>query len=207
MDVLDAWVTPPKISSPEQELRGRPLELKSYVIENNSNLGQFFSWEGMTGEVRDTGIDTLKILVLLRYKSDLAKGPDRVEFYLDKSDERFWLLHTNFDAELTAKAVEAFVGSGKYAFDNAWFSTNMLDKLSTMPGNKRGGYRIGYFDPFHVRDSNELVQENELVIESKGGFQRGYTGSRKMTRNFAAHSDTIGLPSQGGTFNAVFSKN
>lgn len=172
MDVLETMVTPPKILKPEEEGRGRPFELKSYLIENNGKLDRSFALEGMVGEIRDTGIETLKILTLLRGTSEPTKEPDKVEFYLDMSHERFLLLHTNFDSELTMRAVRDLVGSGRYELDNAWLSTTMLNEVSTMPGNKREGYRIGYVDPFQIRDSNELVYESDMLMEAKGGISK-----------------------------------
>ena len=172
MDVLETWVTPPKLLEPEEEGRGRPLELKSFIIENNGQLDRSFVANGMVGEIRDTGLDDLKILSLLRPKTDPTLEPDRIEFYLDMSHKRFLLLHTNFDSELTTRTVRDLVGSNKNQLDNAWLSTSMLNEVSAMPGNKKEGYRIGYRDPFRNRDANELVSEYDMLVEAKGGISK-----------------------------------
>lgn len=174
MDVLETWVTPPKILAPEEEGRGRPLEVKSYIIEKNGSLDSSFALEGMVGEIKDTGVETIKILRLLRASSptDPAVEPVRVEFYLDMSDERFLVLHTNFESELVSRTVRDLVGSSRFQLDSAWLPTTMLKDISSRPGNRREGYRIGYTDYFVTASPDELVSENDMSVEAKGGISK-----------------------------------
>lgn len=174
VDVLETWVTPPKILEPEEEGRGRPLELKSYIIEKNGSLDRSFALEGMVGEIKDTGIESLKILSLLRAtpSTDPSAEPVRVEFYLDMSHERFLVLHTNFESELVRMTVRDLVGSSRFELDSAWLPTTMLNEISSRPGNKREGYRIGYTDYFATASPDELVSENDMSVEAKGGISK-----------------------------------
>ena len=174
IDTLADMVTPPKFAKPTRELRGRPYQLKTYLIESNNDgkLTQSFMLDSMIGEIRNTGLDTLKVLRLMSVEDERkpTQKPYHVEFYLDMSNPRFLLLHTNFHSRKVGRAVRNLVGSTKFEFDHAWLSTTTLTGLSERPGNTRSGYKIGYRDIFVERDEEELMAENNMVVEASGGL-------------------------------------
>jgi len=179
MDVLGDWIRPPKPFEAEKEMRGHPLELKTYLVENNSkSLAESFEYERTVGRISNTGLDKLKILTMSIQPADKKKTPSPIQFYLDMSFEkgRYLLLHTNYDADLTQTAITSLIDSGVFELDRAWFSTSMLKKSSEAPGNSRGGARAGYVDIFSKPDAEELVPENDMFVEARGGSSKKWFG-------------------------------
>ncbi len=163
IDTLTLMITPPKLEEPEGEKRGHPNELKTYLIEsNNKNLLPQFMLGEASAEIKNTGVDTIKIL--------RVQEPERqsVEFYLDTTMERFLLLHTNCDSNDTQRAVDKLVTSNDYEFDKGWLSDKTLIDISTKPGNNNEGCRTGYRDIFQEVGDDEIVANNDLIIEGSG---------------------------------------
>jgi hypothetical protein len=172
MDALEDMVTPPKRFEADKEMRGHPYELKSYLIENNTDhLEESFAIEGWVGRISNTGIDKLKILTLVRDTLS-GKRASEVQFYLDMSDKRFLLLHTNYHSNLTKHVVTAFVDSARFELDRAWFSGTMLKNAQDAVGNRGAGKRVGFVDIFGNPDADELVPENEIMMEARGGYSK-----------------------------------
>lgn len=96
--------------------RGRTSRLKSYLLEANemfrSGSGERASWE-----IVDTGVVEIKIL---RVWDTRGQSPTR-QFFLDMSDSRFPLLHTDELARDANDAVGRLVGDHGHKFDHVWF--------------------------------------------------------------------------------------
>lgn len=144
----------------EIERRGRPRELKSYLLESNSKLPSEFKSDGIQGLVRRTGLDDVKIL-------DLKAGSSSASFYVDMSDGRFWILHTGSLAQASHMLVEQISRSQDYQFDRAWFPTKLLKSMSELPGNMFRGFGLQYQDLFTPEEASEAPIE-ELTMNVFG---------------------------------------
>lgn len=142
----------------DAERRGRPRELKSYVFEVNGGFPNEILSNEITGTVENTGLQQIKILRLL-------SGQRNASFFLDRSDERFLVLHTGGRAEDTHRLVDLLANSPKYQFDRAWIPTQLLQDISTMPGNVFNGFGLDYQDYFAPSEETESpVEELNMFV-------------------------------------------
>lgn len=168
MDTLSDMITPPKSEEGEgEEMRGRPTELKSYLLESNSPLSKHFQFDEISADVSDTGIESIKVLTLVR------KG-NAVQFYLDLSDERFLLLHTNFHSDDTHYLVRRLIQSDKNEFDSAWLSTSMLKGIAGGTGNRDEGYRVDYEDIFQPVGEEDINPRNDVRLDISGTLSKNF---------------------------------
>lgn len=126
MEMLTKMNNPPKSTFQEgPEFRGRIPQLKTYILETNETFKQG-TGEKMSWEINSTGIDTLKILHVTMKNNEGGKSEH--EFYMDISNERFSLLHTNMTANHSTTIVQALANDRMHKFDHAWFYSDMLKK-------------------------------------------------------------------------------
>ena len=137
--------------------RGRPRQLKSFIIESNSEIPLEFSSGKIRGTVQETGIKDIKRIQIVF--EDIA-----VPFFLDISDKRFWTLHTNALSEDTGKVTSQLVRADKYEFDRTWFASNMLREISHMQGNHSMGFKLDYQDLFTKEDFDIPIEEFQINI-------------------------------------------
>jgi len=140
MDVLESMVVPPK-SDDEAASPGRMRELKSYIMESDAELKPEFTASGLRCRVRSTDLDHVKIL-------HAADGDGSYEFYLDKSDPRFFVLHTNEKSEDAGRIMEKLTHDMHHAFDHAWLYSDMLKRIVGMDGNSFRGFGVSYSDRY-----------------------------------------------------------
>lgn len=164
MDSLSLMLTPPKDETEGEERRDRLTELKTYLLETNTELVPAFKFGDHYAEISDTGLDSIKILRIQQQN----KNP--VEFYLDKSDKRFLLLHTNYLSDETHNLVERIAGSTEQQFDSAWLSTTMLKEVSSQLGNSHFGYSVEYDDIFQSINEDDIIPEDDIKLEVSGGL-------------------------------------
>ena len=120
MDCLDDMLSMPR--DDDAEHRGRPTELKSCLIESEGGFPSNFELTGMTGAIQDTGLDDIKILRLHRAGSTF-------EFFLDISDKRFLVLHTNERSDDVRDVVHTLTTDRRHTFDHTWFSLQHVVRL------------------------------------------------------------------------------
>lgn len=180
MDALDAMIAPPKMDVTDSgETRGHPTLLKSYLLETNAPLSQSYLFDHTLGVIEDTGLDAIKILTM-RTQPDSQKSYE-AQFYIDVSDKRFLVLHTNYRAEETHPFVEKFVTSGKYEFDNAWLSTNSMKRLAESSGNKGYGFEIDYEDYFDRKeDADDITPQEDFRLDTTGVISNKALGLLKL---------------------------
>lgn len=140
--------------------RGRPRQLKSYIIESNSQVPDQFTSKAVTGIIRKTAIPNISTV-------HISKGNKSAPFFLDTSNKRFWVLHTNALGDIAREIVSALVRSDKYEFDHTWFSSNMLTEISKMQGNTSHGFKTTYKDLFLEEDEEAPVEELQININGK----------------------------------------
>ena len=162
MDCLESMMDQP--TSDGEAYRGRPRELKTYIIESDGGFPQRFECaNGVFGEVRDTGIDQIKILKVFQ-------NDNKLEFFLDVSDNRFFTLHTNARSEDVSKAVGTLTGDRNNMFDNTWFYSDMLKKFAKISGNSFMGFGVSYTTDTLYSDSNEYSDIESISLNISGSL-------------------------------------
>lgn len=161
MDVLEGMVLPPK-SEPENASPGRMRELKSYILESDKGLESEFNASGMECKVRDTGLDHIKILNVQDDKP--------YEFFLDKTDPRFFVLHTNERSDDTARIMAKLTHDTRHAFDYAWLHSDMLERIVGMPGNSFRGFGVSYSDHHLGSDEDDDANIEDLKLTISGSI-------------------------------------
>lgn len=154
---LERMNTPPK-RQPRPARRTPRREngaerVKTYVLEAGKLVergrGNAVSWEIGSG-----GFDDLKILRVRR--NDLPGSA--CEFYLDKQDTRFLLLHTNESGTQANYAIRGLVSELDYAFDHTWFYTDMLQKWTREKGGADGKYGIEHNGMFQKKPTRVNIE-------------------------------------------------
>lgn len=135
-ECLEDWLSPPKRKGDGHQQR-RPKYLKSYVLETNGGLKKEGSGKGLKWRAEDTGVNKLKIL-------RVEDGDGVHEWFMDTTDGRFYMLHTNEGQGTAAKIVDALTGGRPHAFDRIWMHHAMLEAISKKPGNTLGGFGAEY---------------------------------------------------------------
>lgn len=173
MEQLGEMMSHSSIEEDEDGRPGRKTELKTYIIEANGTLPDTIQTDRVLAGIQNTGIDTVKILSIKnkKYSSN---------FYLDKADPRFWLLHTRGLADEADNLVESLVSMHAYQLDSAWFSSGMLKEISKKIGNKFDGAGVDYETIFESEEDTDVPME-ELKV-SVFGF-RAIDALRTMAQN------------------------
>jgi len=162
----------PEASKKGASQRKKTDRLKTYILEAGkmiqSSRGHTVSWD-----IYDCGVDELKRLCIRRNDSP----GDTCEFYLDKKDKRFLLLHTNESSPHANNMIRSLVNEPDYGFDHTWFYSDMLKKWANDRGDRNGRYTIehqGEFQDnpikFHIEGKNsKTIYDKMLNIEEMGG--------------------------------------
>ena len=168
MDTLSVMNAPPKTQENEYGEIGRPRDLKSYIFESDETLEKQFQLDNVSADISSTGLDHIKILTMT---SESNNTPKRSQFYLDKSNERFLVLHTNALASDSDYFVKKLTQSNDYEFDSAWLSTTMLKSISSNFGNRFYGYGVDYTDIF--REDSEMIEPtDDLKMNISGSISQ-----------------------------------
>lgn len=157
VEELEKMNTPPKRrlkAARRAPRRGSGAErVKTYVLEAG-RLIQQGRGHGVSWEIGGGGFDDLKIL---RVRQNGLPG-HACEFYLDRQDARFLLLHTNEDGKRANRAIRGLVGEIDYAFDHAWFYTDMLQKWTRERGGADGKYGIEHDGMFQKKPTRVNIE-------------------------------------------------
>jgi len=152
--------------------RKKTDRVKTYILESGklvqSSRGHAVSWD-----MRDCGIDDLKVLRIRRNGSP----DDACEFYLDRKDRRFLLLHTDESAPHADGMIRSMVNEPGHAFDRVWFYSDMLKKWAGDRGDRDGIYAFDHHGEFQDNriklriegKNSKAIYERLLGIEEMGG--------------------------------------
>jgi len=134
---------------------GRPRLLKTYLLEANRGLpeNKYYGTE-LSAEKVETNIPEISILTLKQNGTNKT-----VRFYVDTSDRRFWLLHTNALATDARDLFDKLVYSPNVSFDKTWLPTEMIQGIADLPRNTFRGFGLFY------RDFFDLNQQAEKTVE------------------------------------------
>jgi hypothetical protein len=143
-----------------EETRGRPRLLKTYMMEANQGLASISKDPHLIIKKTETKLPEVSVL-------SLEYANAHATFYVDTSDRRFWLLHTNDLADDTRYLFNRLVSSPTVAFDKAWFPTEMIQKIAGLPNNVFKGFGLEYQDFFALNGQGEQPVE-ELRMRVSG---------------------------------------
>jgi len=180
MDYLENIIHPPKYDDEEYSSKGRLRELKTYILESDEGFPLHINSDEISCEVVNTGLDGMKILRASQ------KNKSTHEFFLDVSDKRFFILHTNDKSEDTNKIIETLTKDYHHTFDNTWFYSNMLKRLAKKSGNSFKGFGVSYSNKFlrstddedsdiedlNLSISGSLAEEMQQLVETKPSIER-----------------------------------
>ena len=137
----------------DEELEvGKPRDLKSYMLETNKPLQKQYMVNNISINIEDTGLNHVKIITAEK------ESGQPVQYYLDMTDKRFLILHTNEQATVSDSIVKKIISSNTLQFDSAWLHTGMLKSIASSFGNQSRGYDVRYKDIFKVNDRRERSQ-------------------------------------------------
>ena len=142
----------------EGEVRGRPRELKTYVMESNDGLEKIMAANTVKPSLQPTNLPEVSIL-RLEYENRSAT------FYLDTTDARFLLLYTNDLAVTTDRLYDRLVSSTSNRFDRVWLPTEVLGVISHLSGNLFRGFGLKFDDLFAVgRPEDQPIHELKMSV-------------------------------------------
>jgi len=164
--IMRSEVAEDEIEEEGEERRGRPRELKSYLVETNSKPSESYLTEKFQFKIRPTGLDNLKILQLGLGMSKSA------EFYVDMQDERFWVMHTGALANDAHRLVSLLTHIPEFQFDRAWIPAQMLEGVTKTQANRFEGFGLDYYDYFVPEDSGEVpIEELSMSVSGSNAKQ------------------------------------
>jgi hypothetical protein len=140
------------------ETRGRPPELKTYIMESNTGLPRIQEGDTPVIFLSPTNLPQISAL-RLEYNNQSAN------FYLDATDPRFLLLYTNDVAEITDVLYNRLVQSTVNSFDKTWLPTEVQDQLAHLAGNVFRGFGLLFNDLFaHEERREEPIDELRMSV-------------------------------------------
>lgn len=161
MDCLDDITCPPKY---DDEYLSCTWQLKTYILESNKEIPSHLNTDKISCKVISTGLEHMKILQV-----SLENG-DSHEFFLDVSDDRFFVLHTRDKSENADRIIESLVKSPKYAFDHVWFYSDLLKRFADKPGNSFKGFGVSYSNKLFKPKQNEDSDIEDLTLNISGSL-------------------------------------
>ena len=183
VDALEGMIATPGLDEEGAQL-GRTRELKSYMLESDRGLESRFDASDLECSVRDTGLDHIKIL-------NVRRNENSYEFFLDRRDPRFLVLHTNERSDDASRIVEKLTNDTRHAFDHAWLHSDMLRRIAGMPGNVFRGFGVSYSDRYlRSEESGDAGIENmNLSISGSTAAEvQRMIQTNPRTRGASAHN-------------------
>jgi hypothetical protein len=135
----------------EDEDQGNDKKIKTYIIESNIDAPEKISHTPKNSIIKKTDNPNLKIIYLPEIR--IKKGTEKQLIYLDSSDPRFWLLHTNVGSTKMRGFVNELVNRNNSQLDFAWFASNFLENKCD----------IGIGEGFGLKYQNSFLNGSDLV--------------------------------------------
>lgn len=200
MDYLESIIYPPKYDDEESPSKGRLRELKTYILESNEGFPLKIQSDEINYDLFDTGLEKMKIL-------RTSQNGRTHEFFLDTSDERFFVLHTNDKSEDTNRIIETLAKDYHHSFDHTWFYSNMLKRLAKSSGNFFKGFGVSYSDKFLRSNEEEDTEIEDLNLSISGSLAKEMQDlvetKPNIQRTIAYNKIRILRGSKGSFFNSV----
>ena len=181
-ECLEGWISPPGREGDECG-GGHHRAPRSYVLEANGGCKREGSDGGIRWSVSDTGVDKLKVL-------RVEDGGGSHEAFMDTTDDRFYVLHTNERPEAAAKIVDVLADGWPHSFDRMWMHHGMVEAILKKAG---GSFREP--DARHSGGLRRKADEDGCGpaiegLNSAAGGPMSRTAERAM-RNAARHGGAI----------------
>ena len=160
--------------------RGRPRELKSYMLEVDEPILDNLELKNYSIGIKQTNLDHVKFLRVKNHKKNL-------DFYLDTENPRFNILHTGELAEDADSFVRGLTSSNNHKFDSAWIPTTMLDDIAHSFNNTLWGYGIKYDDIFS--EAKGVIPNESLYMTITGNSSKTV---RDVIQRSTEHKHTMG---------------
>lgn len=160
--------------------RGRPRELKSYMLEVDEPILDNLELKNYSIGIKQTNLDHVKFLRVKNHKKNL-------DFYLDTENPRFNILHTGELAEDADSFVRGLTSSNNHKFDSAWIPTTMLDDIAHSFNNTLWGYGIKYDDIFS--EAKGVIPNESLYMTITGNSSKTV---RDVIQKSTEHKHTMG---------------
>jgi len=140
------------------ESRGRPRLLKTFIMETNRGLPEHAQGFDVMVHTQKTNLPEIDVITL-------EHSGIKSVFYVDKTDRRFWLLHTNALSDHARHLFDRLVYSPKAAFDKIWLPMEMMQKVAKLPRNVFRGFGLEYKDYFELnRELEQPVAELKMRV-------------------------------------------
>ena len=199
LETLEEMVEPPRQAEPGESPAGRPNELKTFILESDKGFPSHAVLGDVSYDVVSTGMDAMKII-------NARDGETACEFFLDVSDRRFFMLHTNYSSDSVRKIIDAMVGDRNHTLDNTWFHRNMLERIVGMDGNRLQGLGLAYsnlMQDLDERDDIDLRISGSLATPLKKIMQGNESLSRANAYRYVRIMRGAGRPMEQRAYDDV----
>ncbi len=136
----------------EDEDQGNDKKIKTYIIESNIDAPEKISYTPKNTVIKKTDNPNLKIIYLPEIHLKKSRTEKQL-IYLDSSDPRFWLLHTNVGSTRMRGFVNELVIRNNSQLDFAWFASNFLENKCD----------IGIGEGFGLKYQNSFLNGSDLM--------------------------------------------
>ncbi|MDO9035222.1 MAG: hypothetical protein Q7U51_08480 [Methanoregula sp.] len=144
-DGLQSYLMKIEDDDQESEEQKNDKKIKTYIIESNVSDPSKISHLPKYSLIKPTDNPNLKIIKF----PDIHLKKGRTEkqlIYLDSSDARFWLLHTNIGSKKMQVFVDEFVSVNNSQLDFSWFASNFLENKCAIGQGE--GFGLKYENSF-----------------------------------------------------------
>jgi hypothetical protein len=180
--LYDMMVTPAEASEGLfGETRGRPRLLKTFLMEANQMLPERTEGFGINIFKEKTALPEIQVI-------RLQHNNIQVKFFVDTSDPRFWLLHTNALAKNAQHLFNRLVHSPRAVFDKVWMPMEMIQKIIHLPRNSFRGFGLSYRDFFDLsKDEEQAVAELKMRVSGINSVNalNALTGEEKIKNSIS----------------------
>jgi len=136
----------------ENEEQGNDKKIKTYIIESNISTPEKIAHLPKYSVIKPTDNSNLKIIHLPDIPIKKSNKEKQL-IYLDSSDPRFWLLHTNVGSKKMQAFVDELVLKNNSQLDFSWFASNFLENNCAIGQGE--GFGLKYENSF-LADTNSL---------------------------------------------------
>ena len=139
----------------ESEEQNNDKKIKTYIIESNISDPEKVAHFPKYSAIKSTDNKNLNIIHLPDIQ--LKRGHrEKQLIYLDSSDPRFWLLHTNIGSKKMQTFVNEFILTNNSQLDFSWFASNFLENDCSI--GRGEGFGLKYQNSF-LSDGNPVDEE------------------------------------------------
>lgn len=185
VDYLEDQIAGPTDRDRDASGQGRPRELESYVMEAYGKIAPHGGPNGVKWEIDGTGIDEIKTLRVYR------NGMVAAEFFVDVSDRRFLILHTNGESGNAKAAIDGLTELRPPTFGRMWLPHVVLDAIAKEAGNTFQGFGVHFTGGLAGDGGARTLPLEDLNLTLNGSMARrieGYLREHRQLQDVIAYS-------------------